>query len=80
MTGVLSGPMTIAMAARARCCPLCDAGPGVPCQAKPAADHLGRYLDSWTAGYLFRAFMDRAVGELVAIRHHALAGSNPENK
>jgi hypothetical protein len=76
VTGVLSEPMTIAMAARARRCPLCDAGPGVPCQAKPVADHLGRYLDSWTAGHLSRAFMERAVSELVVIHHHALVGAS----
>jgi hypothetical protein len=29
-----------AQAARARRCPLCDAPPGTPCQAKPDGNHL----------------------------------------
>jgi hypothetical protein len=76
MTATVSEPMTIAMAARVRRCPLCDAASGQPCQAKPAADHLGRYLDSWTAGQLSRAYMERAVSELVVIHHHALVGAS----
>jgi hypothetical protein len=68
--------MTITEAARARRCPLCDAAPGQPCQAKPAADHLGRYLDSWTAGHLSRAFMERVVSELVVIHDRALVGAS----
>ena len=54
-------------AARARKCPLCDASPGEPCQAKPAGDHLARYLDAYTAGQLTRPYMARTVGELVVV-------------
>ena len=58
---------TEAQAARARRCPLCETPPGVPCQAKPAGDHLARYLDAYTAGQLSRAYMAAVVGELVVI-------------
>jgi hypothetical protein len=62
-------PRTIAaaQAARARQCPLCEAAPGTPCQAKPAGDHLARYLDAYTAGHLSRAYMRAVIGELVVI-------------
>ncbi len=46
---------TEAQAARARRCALCEAPPGVPCQAKPEADHLARFLDAYVAGKLSRA-------------------------
>ena len=55
------------VAVRARQCPLCDAQPGDPCQAKPAGDHLARWLDGYTAGQLSKAYMARTVGELVVI-------------
>jgi hypothetical protein len=58
---------TEAQAARARHCPLCEAQPGTPCQAKPAGDCLARYLDAYTAGHLSRAYMAAVVGELVVI-------------
>jgi hypothetical protein len=58
---------TEAQAARARSCALCEAPPGHPCQAKPEADHLARYLDAYTAGQLSRAYMAAVVGELVVI-------------
>jgi hypothetical protein len=76
VSSIMSEPTTITAAARARRCPLCAASPGVPCQAKPVADHLGRYLDSWTAGHLSRAYMEIVVGELVVIHHHALVGAS----
>jgi hypothetical protein len=56
-----------AQAARARRCPLCRKRPGRPCQAKPEADHLARFLDAFTAGHLSRAYLAMAVGELVVI-------------
>ena len=62
-------PPTEAQAARARRCPLCEAAPGTPCQAKPAGDHLARYLDAYTAGQLTREYMATVVGELVVITH-----------
>jgi hypothetical protein len=58
---------TEAQAARARRCPLCETPPGVACQAKPAGDHLARYLDAFTAGQLSRAYLRAVVGELVVI-------------
>jgi hypothetical protein len=58
---------TEAQAARARRCPLCETAPGVPCQVKPAGDHLARYLDAYTAGQLSHAYMAAVVGELVVI-------------
>jgi hypothetical protein len=61
-----------AQAARARQCPLCEAAANRPCQAKPPADHLARYLDAYTAGQLTRAYMARTVGELVVIHHAAI--------
>ena len=54
-------------AARARKCPLCDASPGEPCQAKPAGDHLARYLDAYTAGQCSRAYLTMVLAELVVI-------------
>jgi hypothetical protein len=67
MTTTIPCPATAAQAARARQCPLCPARPGVPCQAKPAGDHLARYLDAYTAGELTRAYMAAVLGELVVI-------------
>jgi len=60
-------PLTPAQAARDRKCPLCGAKPRRPCQRKPPADHLARYLDAYTAGKLTRAYMARVLGELVVI-------------
>jgi hypothetical protein len=59
--------VTAPQAARARRCPLCEAAPGTPCQAKPEGDHLARYLDAYTAGQLTREYMTVVVGELVVI-------------
>ena len=67
MTDTIPRAASEAQAARARQCPLCPARPGVPCQAKPAGDHLARYLDAYTAGALSRAYMAAVVGELVVI-------------
>jgi hypothetical protein len=58
---------TEAQAARARRCALCEKPPGVPCQAKPEADHLARFLDAYVAGKLSRAYLAAVVGELVVI-------------
>jgi hypothetical protein len=60
---------TEAQTARARHRTLCDAAPGVPCQAKPEGDHLARYLGAYTAGQLSCAYMAAVVGELVVIDH-----------
>ena len=69
-------PMTIAMAAAARRCPICDSGPGIPCQpGKPPALHLGRFLDAYSAGAISREYLCAVVGELVTITHCALAGA-----
>ena len=67
MTDTIPRTPTAAEAARARHCPLCEAPPGAPCQAKPPGDHLARYLDAYTAGQLTRAYMAAVVGELVVI-------------
>jgi hypothetical protein len=67
MTDTIPRAPTGAQAARARPCPLCEAPPGGPCQAKPPGDHLARYLDAYTAGQLTRAYMAAVVGELVVI-------------
>jgi hypothetical protein len=67
MTDTIPRTITAAQAARARQCPLCEAPPGVPCQAKPPGDHLARYLDAYTAGELTRAYMAAVLGELVVI-------------
>jgi len=56
-----------APAVRARECPLCGSPAGEPCQARPEADHLARFLDAYTAGQLTREYMARTVGELVVI-------------
>jgi hypothetical protein len=61
-----------AQAARARRCPLCQSAPNRPCQAKPPADHLARFLDAFTAGQLTRGYMARVLGELVVIHTAAI--------
>jgi hypothetical protein len=58
---------TEAQAACGRHCPLCEAAPGTPCQAKPEADHLARCLDAYVAGKLSRPYLAAVVGELVVI-------------
>jgi hypothetical protein len=63
---------TATQAARDRRCPLCQARPGRPCQSKPPADHLSRYLDAYTAGKLTRAYMAMVLGELVVLHDAAL--------
>jgi hypothetical protein len=67
MQDTIPRPPTEAQAARGRRCPLCEAPPGVPCQAKPEADHLARFLDAYVAGTLSRAYLAAVVGELVVI-------------
>jgi hypothetical protein len=65
--GTVNRTPTDAQAARARRCALCEAPPGVPCQAKPEADHLARFLDAYVAGKLSRPYLVAVVGELVVI-------------
>jgi hypothetical protein len=72
MTHTIPRTIIAAQAARARQCPLCQAAPGTPCQAKPAGDHLARYLDAYTAGRLTRAYMAAVVGEMVVIAREAI--------
>jgi hypothetical protein len=67
MTETIPRTITATQAARARPCPLCGAPPGAQCQAKPAGDHLARYLDAYTAGQLTREYMRVVLGELVVI-------------
>jgi hypothetical protein len=67
MQNTIPRTITAAQAARARQCPLCEATSGTPCQAKPAGDHLARYLDAYTAGHLPRAYMRAVVGELAVV-------------
>ena len=67
MTDTIPRAPTEAQAARSRQCPLCETPPGTPCQAKPAGDHLARYLDAYTAGQLTRTYMRAVIGELVVI-------------
>jgi hypothetical protein len=71
-TTIPHSPPTETQAARARPCPLCETPPGIPCQAKPAGDHLARYLDAYTAGQLTREYMRVVVGELVVIGRAAI--------
>ena len=72
MRSTIPQTATAPQEARARRCPLCDAAPNRPCQAKPPADHLARYLDAYTAGRLDRAYMAMVLGELVVIHHAAM--------
>jgi hypothetical protein len=67
MQDTIPRTLTAAQATRCRQCPLCRAGPGVPCQAKPAGDHLARYLDAYSAGQLTREYMAAVLDELVVI-------------
>jgi hypothetical protein len=59
--------ITPEQATRNRRCPLCQAPPGTPCQAKPEGDHLARYLDAYTAGDLTREYLAAVLAELVVI-------------
>jgi hypothetical protein len=52
---------------RERECLLCGTLAGQPCQAKPEGDHLARYMDTYTAGQLTKAYMAMVLGELVII-------------
>jgi hypothetical protein len=64
---------------RYRPCPLCGTPAAVPCQPKPAADHLARWLDAYTAGKLTKAYMARVLGGLVVIDACAVVtGDGPE--
>lgn len=72
MHATIPQPPAAAVAARDRKCPLCGAKPRRPCQRKPSADHLARYLDALTAGKLTRAYMSMVLGELVVIHHGAM--------
>ena len=73
MTATIPQEPTAPQAAReARQCPLCGAKPHRPCQRKPPADHLARYVDARTAGVLSRAYMAMVLGELVVIHHAAM--------
>lgn len=72
MPTTIPQPITEPQAARERACPLCGTAPGIPCQAKPPADHLARYLDACTAGRLSRVYMGLVLGELVVIHHAAM--------
>jgi hypothetical protein len=72
MTNTMPERTVTAQAARSRQCPLCQATPGTPCQAKPPGDHLVRYLDAYTAGQMSRACMAAVVGELVVIDRAAI--------
>jgi hypothetical protein len=66
-----------APAVRTRACPLCDTPPGRSCQPKPDGDHLARYLDAYTAGQLTKAYMVKALGELVVIDACAVVPAQP---
>jgi hypothetical protein len=70
--------MTAPAAIHARPCPLCQTPAGEPCQIQPAADHLARYLDSYTAGQLTWAYMAKTLGELVVIDPSAVILVSPE--
>jgi hypothetical protein len=63
---------------RDRACPLCGTTAGEPCQDRPAADHLARYLDSYTAGQLTRAYLAKTLGELVVIEPSVVIPAEPE--
>lgn len=69
--------MSVPAAVRARACLLCGMHAGEPCQPKPAADHLARYLDSYTAGQLTRAYMAMTLGELVVIEPSVVIPAEP---
>jgi hypothetical protein len=60
---------------RARPCPLCDTPAGQPCQDKPPADHLARFLESYIAGQLTKAYLAMVLGELVVIEACVVIGT-----
>lgn len=63
---------SVNLAPRGRACPLCGTPAGEPCQPKPSADHLARYLDAYTAGQVTRAYLAMVLGELVVIDEYAV--------
>lgn len=54
-------------AVRWRQCPVCGIGAYSPCQLRPAADHLGRWLATYEAGKITRANLAAVIGGLVVI-------------
>jgi hypothetical protein len=48
-------------------CSLCWAPPGEPCQRRPRADHLQRWLDAYRDGLLSKAELGQAISALVII-------------
>ena len=72
MTETIPRTLTEPEAARARRCPHSGQVPGVPCQSKPAGDHLARYLDAYTAGKLSRTYLAMVLAELVVIADAAI--------
>ena len=52
---------------RGRACPLCETPAGLPCQPKPAGDHLARFWTLTPPASSPRQYMAMVLGELVVI-------------
>jgi hypothetical protein len=48
-------------------CTLCWARSGTPCQRRPRADHLQRWLDAYTAGQVTKADLGAVFGQVVVV-------------
>ncbi len=64
--------LTPLQAARAHTCAICWAQPSTPCQRRPEADHLKRYLDAYRDGGLTREDMAAVFDAVEVITKHRL--------
>ena len=62
-------PQTISPAETVRQlpCTLCWARSGTPCQRRPVADHLQRWLDAYTAGQVTKDDLGAVFGQVVVV-------------
>ncbi len=54
-------------AVRTGSCTLCGARSGRPCQRRPRADHVQRWLDAYRAGLITKAVLAEAVSAVTII-------------
>ncbi len=62
-------PQTISPAETVRQlpCTLCWARSGTPCQRRPVADHLQRWLDAYSAGQVTKDDLGAVFGQVVVV-------------
>lgn len=65
-------PATAAQVVRQQACSRCGAPRNVACQASPPADHVARWLDTFTARLITRADVTEVLMRLVVLTDWAL--------